>query len=202
MPWFDIIVIGILLVSAVVGFVRGAAREMLTVISFLLAALAAVYGLKFTGPIGREAIDPDWAGTVAAGVVSFILVYIALRLAGAGLAKAIHATPVVGLLDRSIGVGFGLIRALAVLGAFSLVIPPDRAPPWLRGAATYPLTQAAGSVLKAVAPKGLDMAGRLRPALGAAVRDGSANGARDSGRDGGYEARDRGGIDDLVEKSR
>lgn len=206
MPWFDIIVLSILVASAGIGFVQGAAREMVSVISFIIAAVAAIYGLRITGPLGRALIDPDWAGSVAAVALTFAVVYAALRLLGAGLTRGIQQAPVLGLLDRTVGLGFGLIRAFVFLGAcnlaFQAATPASLRPRWLESATFYPMTSAAGAMLRAFAPKGLDMAGKLTPALGEAVREGSANPARDSRSHGSYDARERGGIDDLVEKSR
>lgn len=202
MTQFDFLALALLLVSAAVGFARGAAREMLTVLSFLFAAMIALFGLRFSGPPARAAINPDWAANVVAVVGVFLVAYILLRLLGAGLARRIKETQVVGAFDRTVGLGFGLIRALIILGAFNLLFtaatPPERVPTWISGAVLYPLTVAAGRVLTTFAPKGVDMAGRLKPAFDEAVRDG----AGDRKPAGGYDARQRGEIDDLVEKSR
>ncbi len=206
MPWFDIIVAAILITSAGLGFIQGATREMVSVMSFLIAAVAAIYGLRITGPVGRAMIDPDWAGNVAAMAATFIIVFAALRLLGAGFVKGVQQAPVLGLLDRSIGLGFGLVRAFVFLGAcnlaFTAATPASLRPAWLESATFYPMTSAAADMLRAFAPKGLDMAGKLTPALGDAVREGSENPRRDSRDTGSYDARERGGIDDLVEKSR
>lgn len=202
MTQFDYIVIGVLALSALFGFIRGAAREVVTVIAFLLAAMAAMFGLRYAGPIARAAINPDWAGNVAAVVVVFLAVYIVLRLLGAGLVQRVKDTEVLGALDRSVGLGFGLVRALVFLGALNLAFnaatPPERVPTWISQAKLYPLTTACGRLLAAFAPKGMDLAGRLKPTFDKAVDDG----ARDSGAAGGYDARDRREIDDLVEKTR
>jgi membrane protein required for colicin V production len=202
MSQFDYAVIAVLAISAIVGFIRGAAREMVTVLSFLFAAMAAMFGLRYAGPIGRAAIDPDWAGNVAAVVVVFLVVYIVLRLLGAAVARRIKSTQVLGVLDRSVGLGFGLVRALVFLGAMNLLFnaatPPERVPAWISEAKLYPLTTAAGRVLTTFAPKGVDMAGRLKPAFDKATK----GDAGDTGVRGGYDARERRRIDDLVEKSR
>jgi membrane protein required for colicin V production len=138
---------------------------------------------------------------VAAIVIVFALVYLALRIVGAALARRLHATQALGALDRGVGFGFGLLRALVALGLFALVFnaatPPERVPQWISGAALYPLTARAGEVLKAFAPKGLDMAGRLKPAIEDAYREGSTE-----PQGVGYDARARKGLDDVVEKSR
>ncbi|MDP3176205.1 MAG: CvpA family protein, partial [Phenylobacterium sp.] len=143
-----------------------------------------------------------WAGDVAAVLATFVVVYIVLRLFGASLARRIKGAEVLGMLDRSVGLGFGLVRALVVLGAFNLFFnaatPPERVPRWISGATLYPLTTAAGRVLITFAPKGRDLAGRLKPAFDDAVSDGT----RDTPAREGYDARERGDIDDLVEKAR
>ncbi|MDP1618028.1 CvpA family protein [Phenylobacterium sp.] len=202
MTLFDIMALTLLAVSGGVGFFRGAVREMATVLALLVAAAAALWGLRFSGPLMRDMLEPVWAANVAAVLLVFVVVYITLRLIGGRLANRVQATNVLGFLDRVIGAGFGLIRSLVVLGAFHLglmaVAPPERIPQWIAGAALYPLTQGAGEVLKAFAPKGLDVADRLRPAITDAVRDG----AGDPPSEEGYDGRARDDIDDLVEKSR
>ena len=50
MTLFDLIALSVILVSAGIGFVRGAVREVMTILAFVLAALIAAYGLKLTGP--------------------------------------------------------------------------------------------------------------------------------------------------------
>jgi membrane protein required for colicin V production len=199
---FDYAVLAILALSALVGFWRGAAREIVTVMAFVLAALAALFGLRYVAPIGRGAIDPDWAGEVVAAVVVFLAVYIVLRLMGAALAQRVKDSQVMGPLDRSIGLGFGLVRAVVFLGALSLLFhaatPPERIPPWISKASLYPMTTAAGRALAAVAPKGLAMAKRARPAVDDAVRDSRG----DSRNPQGYDARERQSLDILVEEAR
>ncbi|HEY9219256.1 MAG TPA: CvpA family protein [Phenylobacterium sp.] len=201
MTLFDVIALSIMGVSALVGFARGGVREMINVVSLLAAALGSAFGLRISGPIMRGMMDPDWTGNVAALVIVFVVIYIALRVVGAGLTKRLHATQALGALDRSIGVGFGLLRALVALGAFYVAFhaatPPERVPNWISGAALYPLTSAAGEVLKAFAPKGLDMAAQFKPAIVDAVREGSGD-----PRGAGYDAKDRKGLDDVVEKTR
>ena len=121
MTLFDLIALCLILGSALIGFVRGAIREVMTILAFFLAALIAIFALRFTGPLSRKLIDPDWAATALAVVLSFVLAYIALRVSGSFLTKKIHNIETLGALDRSAGVGFGLIRALVLLGVFYLV---------------------------------------------------------------------------------
>jgi membrane protein required for colicin V production len=199
---FDFIVLGLLLISAAVGFARGAAREIAAMVALVAAAAVAVFGLPLFGPMARNLVRPDWLGTAVGLLVVFGVTYVALRLIGAGVARRVQETDVLGALDRTMGLLIGLIRGLVVLGALNLMFnaatPKDLQPRWIVGSTTWPLAQNMGRLLTALAPKGLDIAGRLKPAFDRAVGD--ALGDRPA--TDGYDARQRGGIDDLVEKSR
>ncbi|HYG27343.1 MAG TPA: CvpA family protein [Caulobacteraceae bacterium] len=184
MTQFDLIVLVIILVSAFIGFIRGATRELVTAFSFILALVIALLLLKATGPMGRAIMDPDWLGIGLALVLTFFLAYIALRVIGGQLADRIHRSGGLGSLDRTFGVGIGLVRALVVLGAFNLLYtaatPATRSPQWIKGAALYPLTAASGKMLMAFAPEGQAAAGKIRPAIEKAVREGAGEAPADS----------------------
>jgi membrane protein required for colicin V production len=199
---FDLLVAALLLISAAVGFARGAAREIAALVALVGAAAFAVFGLPVFSPMVRHVVHPNWLGTVATLVLVFVVTYILLRLVGGALARQIQQSNFIGTLDRSVGLFIGLARGLIVLGALNLLFnaatPKDLQPRWITGATTWPLAQNMGRLLTALAPKGLDIAGRLKPAFDRAVGD--AIGDRPV--TDGYDARQRGEIDDLVEKSR
>ncbi|MEJ0067132.1 MAG: CvpA family protein [Caulobacteraceae bacterium] len=90
MTLFDFIAVIILLVSGVVGFARGATREVMTVLAFVLAVVIAVFSLHYTGPIARRAIHQGFLANAVAILVVFAVAYILLRIAGAGLTRSIH----------------------------------------------------------------------------------------------------------------
>jgi membrane protein required for colicin V production len=200
---FDAIVFALLLISAMVGFSRGAVREVVAMAALVIAAVAAVLGLKVMGPAMGRLIATPWISAVAALLLVFAAVYVAVRLAGAGLAKRIHRADVLGALDRTIGLLIGLVRGLVVLGAlylmFNAATPVDLQPRWIVQARSWPLAADMGRLLEALAPSGLDLAGRLRPAFTHAVQD-RPSGDRNATE--GYDARERGEIDELVEKTR
>ena len=203
MTQLDYIVFALLLVSALVGFARGAVRDVVAMIALVGAALGAVFGWKLLRPLVAHLIHTPWLATVVSLLAAFALIYVILRLVGAGLARRMRRSDVLGALDRTIGLLIGLVRGLVILGAlylmFNAATPADLQPRWIVHARTWPLAREMARMLEALAPKGLDLAGRMRPALDRAVRDG-ASGDRNATQ--GYDARERGEIDDLVEKSR
>jgi membrane protein required for colicin V production len=199
----DYIVFGLLALSALVGFARGAIREIVAMTALVVAAVAALLGLRYVKPIVAHLIHTPWLAGAAALLLVFIAVYLALRLAGAGLARRIHGAQVLGALDRTAGLLIGLVRGLVVLGAlylmFNAATPADLRPRWIVEARTWPLAGNMGRLLEHLAPQGLDLAGRLKPAFARAVQDGAA---RDRKTTEGYDARQRSEVDDLVERSR
>jgi membrane protein required for colicin V production len=132
----------------------------------------------------------------------FVVTYVVLRLIGAGVARSIQRTHVLGALDRMVGLAIGVVRGLAVMGGlylmFNAATPEDLRPHWITGSMTWPVARSMGQLLTDLAPRGLDLAGRIRPAFDQAVK----GAPRDRNAAGGYDARQRGEIDDLVEKSR
>jgi membrane protein required for colicin V production len=170
---FDVIALVVLLVSGLVGFSRGAVRELVTVLAFGLSALAAVFMMPLAGPIARRTISSDWAANALAVVVVFVIVYILLRLAGSWVTARLHSQAALGTLDRTVGLGFGLLRALIFLGVFYLVFnaatPPELTPRWIADAKLLPVAKASSEAIQTLAPRGMKAAGSLRPALERAV---------------------------------
>jgi membrane protein required for colicin V production len=199
---FDFIVLALLLLSAGVGFARGAVREIAALFALVAAAAAAVFGLRFYAPIAHKLIHTDWLATTVGLIVVFCATYLVLRIMGAAVARRIQEQDFMGALDRTLGLAIGLARGLIVLGALQLMFvsatPPDLRPHWITGAKTWPLANNMGRLLTSLAPQGLDIAGRLKPAFDRAVHEGTG----DRSTTGGYEARQRGELEDLVEKSR
>src|SRR5690349_10897779 len=202
MTQFDLIALFVIVISAAIGFIRGATRELVTALSFILAAALSLLLVRVTGPIARPLIDPDWVAVLVAILVTFLILYIALRLLGGRLSHGILETQAFGTVDRTVGVGIGLVRAVIVLGAFGLlftaVTPEQRRPKWITGAALYPLTTASGKMLMAFAPQGQAAAGKIRPAIEKAVREGTGETPADEG----YSESELKSVDELVEKSR
>ncbi|HZW16207.1 MAG TPA: CvpA family protein [Brevundimonas sp.] len=176
MTGFDVIAILVILASAAAGWVRGGTREIITLLSFVLAAFVALVALPVTAPIGRGLIDPDWAGTIGAAVASFLLIYFGVRIFGSALSKRAQAHPHLGGLDRLVGVFVGAGRALVLLGAIHLVVvaamPGEKTPRWLTEAALHPVTAGAARAIQIVLPGVGRGADALAPVVSSSVSQG------------------------------
>lgn len=219
MTMFDVIVVIVLLVSSLIGFVRGAAREFVTLVSFLFSAILALLLMPVTAPLFAKLIDPDWVGKIVAVVVVFMIAYFGIHALGNWLREKLHSNDHLGGIDRFVGLGFGLARGLVILGIFHLgysaVTPPARQGAWFRESKSYGVSAASAKTIQAVLPKWAKVADAIAPKVEASARQGvtGEKPPRDSKAATGrpkskpkptraYDERQRDDLDALVEKSR
>jgi membrane protein required for colicin V production len=178
MTGYDLFALVVIVFSAMAGWVRGGAREIITFLSFILAALIALIALPITGPVFRGIFDPDWIGTVLAALVSFLAVYFGVRLVGAMLGRSLRDSTLSGF-DRALGVAFGSLRALILLGVVHLIVfassTPNPPPGWLTNAAVYPLSARAARLIQTILPN----IGRAADQVAPVVIDSARRGATD-----------------------
>ena len=178
MTGYDLFAFVVIVFSAMAGWVRGGAREVITFLSFILAAFIALIALPITGPVARGIFDPDWVGTVLAAIVSFLVVYFGVRLIGTMLGRSLRESALSGL-DRAVGVAFGSFRALVLLGVIHLIVfassTPNPPPGWLTNAAVFPLSAGAARVIQAILPN----IGRAADQVTPVVVDSARRGATD-----------------------
>jgi membrane protein required for colicin V production len=216
---YDILALLIVLASAAAGWMRGGARELVTLVSFTLSALISLFLAPYTGKIARGLVHPDWLGTVLAIVVVFLVAHIAIRAFGAWLSKKLQSADALGKIDRVGGLAFGIARALILLGVmhliFAAIVPPERMPADFKRAAVYPISKAVAKTIQAVLPNWARMADRLTPAVEQSIRRGASDGPDSSpiyaepgtskaasASSRAYDDRDRARMDALVEKTR
>ncbi|WGM31240.1 CvpA family protein [Brevundimonas sp. NIBR11] len=180
MTGFDAFAIIVILASAAAGWVRGGTRELITLLSFVLAAFIALVALPLTAPIGRALVDPDWAGSIFAAIVSFLLIYFGIRIFGSVLSKRAQAHPTLGGVDRFVGVLVGAGRSLVLLGAIHLVIvaamPGERTPRWLSEATLRPISAGAARAIQIILPGIGRGADAISPVVDSSVRRGFSDG--------------------------
>jgi membrane protein required for colicin V production len=132
--WIDWALLAVLLVSVLIGLMRGFVFEVLSLLGWLVAWFGSQYLARELSPhlpVGA----PGSAGNMAAAyVVCFIGILIAWTLLAKLVRLLIHATPL-SLPDRLLGAGFGLLRGgvllLALATAVSLT-PAANSTPWQR----------------------------------------------------------------------
>jgi membrane protein required for colicin V production len=131
MIWVDYCIVGLLLVSTIVGVIRGFARETLGLLTWVLAIWLAI---SFSGAAATRL-----APYISVPSVRIAAAYALLFLGGLLFGGIITALIVrfmrasaLSSTDRTLGGGFGVIRGAVLVGLFILIAgtTPARHDPW------------------------------------------------------------------------
>lgn len=121
LKWVDIALAAFLLLSVLIGLMRGFVFELLSLVGWFVAFIAA----RLLGPMLAPYIPVGDAGTVLNHWVAFAIVFLAALVIwglAARLVRAlVHATPL-GLPDRVLGALFGALRGMVILLLVALLI--------------------------------------------------------------------------------
>jgi membrane protein required for colicin V production len=114
MTWVDLVVLGVLAVSAALAFMRGLVREVLGVGAWVGAVILAVKALPLVRePVRNWVNEPAWVDPLAfVGV--FLLVLILLSVVARLIGSTVRGS-MLGGVDRSLGLVFGLARGAALV---------------------------------------------------------------------------------------
>jgi membrane protein required for colicin V production len=157
--YFDAAALAIVAVSGIMAFARGLLREVFSIVAFIGAGIAAIYGRGLVTPIVDGIFQPPILGEIVAAGVIFLVVFILITIATSLVAKAVHQSTEIGALDRAAGLVFGIARAVLVLALFVLLMrhitgaPQAPMPNWLTQARSYPILNQAAVALETVIPQ-------------------------------------------------
>lgn len=154
MTWLDYAVVGVFAVSLVVGAWRGLVREVLSILGWIIAFLAANLLAGPLGPAMPQAIPTPELRVAAAYVAVFVVSLIATALVSLLLSKIVKATGLGGV-DRMLGVLFGAARGVLIIVVAALLAGLSSAPrqPFWRDSASGPLLAHAAQALKPLLPQ-------------------------------------------------
>ena len=161
MTWLDYAVLGVFAVSLVVGAWRGLVREVISILGWVIAFLAANL---LAGPLGEampQSIPTPELRVAAAFVAVFIGSLAVTTLLALLLSKIVKAVGLRGL-DRLLGALFGAARGLLIVLAAALLAGLSSAPrqPFWRDSTSGALLAQAALALKPLLPQ--TFAERLR----------------------------------------
>ncbi|WP_292531961.1 CvpA family protein [Methylocystis sp.] len=157
--YLDLAVITVVLVSGMLALLRGFTREVLAIISWVVAAAAAYFFYPLALPYFKPYISKDEFALAAAVASVFFVALIAITLITVKLSDIILDSKV-GALDRTLGFVFGAVRgALLAVVAFvfySWLVPETNQPQWIKDARAKPFLTAGGEKLREMLPDDID----------------------------------------------
>lgn len=170
----DILVLIVLALSALIAFLRGFIREVLTIVGVLGGLIAAYYGGPVLLPLMESwlGVDPNAdpedvkrlfdiipytyvAQFLAYGSV-FVIVVIILSIISHMIAEGARSIGL-GAVDRSFGVVFGLLRGILLLGILylpvHLTIDQNTVNGWFEGSRTHVYIQTTAEAIAEYLPE-------------------------------------------------
>lgn len=153
--WLDVILIVIMLVSGFLAMVRGFTREVLSIFSWAMAALAALYLTNNLGywSVLSPYIDNELYAKLAFGVAVFVITLIVVSLITFRVSDSVLDSRV-GALDRTLGFVFGLARGfllVAIVFILFSALARDQ-PDWIKSARSFPILQQTQVAIESLLP--------------------------------------------------
>jgi membrane protein required for colicin V production len=139
MIWADWFLLAALVISVLIGVLRGFTREVLGLLSWILAVVAAL----LFAPHALVYLEPHIATPSIRIAASYAVVFFAVLVLGAIVTSIVsmlvRKSPLSGV-DRMVGGGFGAVRGalIAVLLVWVVGLTPARQDPWWKQSMLIP----------------------------------------------------------------
>jgi membrane protein required for colicin V production len=157
---FDFILIGIMLLSGVLALMRGFTREVLSLVAWGLAAVAAYFAIKQQKLVDLAMtsvpyLDKEILAKIGVGAAAFIVVLIVVSVISVKISDYV-VDSAAGAFDRTLGMIYGLGRGFVFVAIaylfYGWLLPFDKQEPWVRTAMSLPLVKATGEMLLSFMP--------------------------------------------------
>src|SRR5260221_997395 len=140
----DLILLGIMLISGVLALMRGFTREVLSLVAWGLAALAAYFAIKQPKLIdlAMPYVDKPILAQIAVGAVAFLLVLIVVSVISVRLSDLVVDSSA-GAFDRTLGFFYGLARGFVLVAIaylfYGWLLPVEKQDVWVKDAKSLPI---------------------------------------------------------------
>ncbi|MFT3809023.1 MAG: CvpA family protein [Micropepsaceae bacterium] len=152
---FDLVIIAVLILSALLAAWRGFTREVLSIGAWIGAAVVMFLAGPTAVPFAKAYIDHEMVAMIAAYAAIFVLALIPLSYISFRIAEGVQGSAI-GPVDRLLGLVFGAGRGLVVLGigylVFVSLVSEARMPDWFKEARLRPLVESSGKVIASLLP--------------------------------------------------
>lgn len=214
--WLDIILLVFMVISGLLAMARGFTRELLSILSWVIAALVSLWLFPRYQVQARELLNgsPKLLADVLLVLGIFLVTLVVVTFITIRLADKILDSRV-GALDRTFGFVFGLARGLIIVVIaylfFTWLVPETSQPQWIREAKSRPVLDYTGEAIRRMLPENPGSAlSKIKPPgepdEGEAPTEGpppeSESKIEDSDQELGYKRAERQSLDQLMESTR
>lgn len=118
LTYLDAALLAMMLVSGLLAMYRGFTREVLSILSWIAAAGAALYFVLYhksaAEQLAQQFHSPVVVAQIATGAIIFLLVLVIVHLVTARVSDSILDSSV-GMIDRVLGFVFGAVRGFVLI---------------------------------------------------------------------------------------
>ena len=156
----DFILIAIMLVSGLLALMRGFTREVLSLVAWGVAAVAAYTAIRQQSLIDTTMqnipyLEKPMLAQIAVGAAAFVIVLIVVSIISVKISDFV-VDSAAGAFDRTLGFVFGVARGFVFVAIaylfYGWLLPFDKQEPWVRTAYSLPSIKSTGEALLALMP--------------------------------------------------
>jgi membrane protein required for colicin V production len=156
--YLDVALLAVAFLSGLLAMYRGLTREVLSILSWAVAAGTVLYFVLKQKPLAEEVAHqigaPVPIAQIGMGAFLFLIVLVIVHLITARISDSILDSRV-GLIDRILGFGFGVARGFVLIVIpymfyVSFVPEPTQQFPWVRNGMFTKVIADTGETFKAV----------------------------------------------------
>ena len=151
----DLALFALVVVSAIVAYLRGFVREVFSLASWIGAAVVAWLAFTPLSAALGDYIQQPLLARLAAGAGSFLAALVLFSVLAGRIAGRVERSSH-SALDRALGFLFGLIRGAVIICALYLVgsriIPPADQPGWVKNARSIPMIETGARQIELLLP--------------------------------------------------
>ncbi|PHR62610.1 MAG: hypothetical protein COA47_03430 [Robiginitomaculum sp.] len=198
----DVVALGVLLLSSVLALTRGFVRESLSIASFVVASLATIFTLPVFRQVTMNWIDSELIATGVTALTIFLGVYVVMTMLTHKVSGFVHMNRHIGVLDRTAGFAFGVVRGMVMLAlvllGWNFLTKPGQTPDWVSTARVYPVVSATAVALKSLVPNSIVSDIRVSENSPSAPPPQQTERAPAQSSEQGYEQSDRRTLDQVI----
>ncbi|HEY7766324.1 MAG TPA: CvpA family protein [Aestuariivirgaceae bacterium] len=161
----DLILVGIMIISGLLALMRGFTREVLSLLAWGIAGLAALGAVLSPelNQLAAQYLQPEIVAKIALGGGVFLIVLIIMSLISVRIADWVLDSAA-GAFDRTMGFVYGVARGLLLVAIAYLfyvwLVPEQNQEEWIRDARLLPVVKEVSTVVISFLPA--DVADVLR----------------------------------------
>jgi len=153
MSWLDLVIIGIIVLSALISLIRGFVKESISLITWIVAGVLA---FRYFSPMA-EMLEPFIEAPTIRNVAAFAILFIITLVIGAIvnfiMSQLVSKTGLSGT-DKALGVVFGAARGVLIVTMVVLLasLTPMPEASWWQDSATVGFFQQLAEWVKGIIP--------------------------------------------------